>query len=218
MVPFQVLNLMKSSGTLHSIRKLIIGGSEISLELEALMGPVATEVYATYGMAETCSHVALQRINGPAPQKGFYPLPGVSLSTDERDCLVIKASYLPHPVVTNDLVEFIAPGAFRWIGRYDNLINSGGIKIVPEEMEAGITTVIGVECAIIGLPDARLGQKAVLVLEKRLDRSEIEIKSILEKLYPRNIQPAIVWIEQFPRNDSYKLDRKRLATLIYGMI
>jgi O-succinylbenzoic acid--CoA ligase len=212
----QVINLLMCSKDLHPVKKLIVGGAEISSELEKLLKPVTTEVYATYGMAETSSHVALRRLNGQHPDKTYSALPEVKLSQDERGCLVIDASYLPETVVSNDLVEFSGSGTFRWLGRYDNLINSGGIKIVPEEVEAIIMSKTMLECIALGYPDKKLGQKLVVVFEKgRADESMPELKKNLENILPRRWKPKeLITVPEFPRNDAYKIDRLKLLEMV----
>ena len=215
MVPLQVLNLMKKTGDLSPIKKLLIGGSEITRELESLVSDVSTEVFASFGMAETCSHIALRRINGPGAQPDYHALPGIELNLDNRGCLVIEAPYLPNTVITNDLVEFSGPGAFLWMGRYDNLINAAGIKIVPEEMEARIAENTGLVCTVIGLPDEPLGQKVVLVFEETPEISQSYIISSMQDLFPgKKHPPEIVWVKAFPRNASAKVDRRKLAEMI----
>lgn len=217
MVPFQVINTWSSSENLPAIRILIIGGAEISGELEKLVKDVPVEVYATYGMAETCSHIALRRINGQNPEKSYKALPGIKLETDRRNCLVIYAPYLPAPVITNDQVHLEGNGRFRWIGRFDNLINSGGIKVVPEEVESALADKTGIEFALIGLPDPQLGQRLVLVTEKKKETfSDDEIRTELALFIPARLMPkAIIRIENFPRNASFKIDRLELAKLLY---
>lgn len=219
MVPFQVTNTWPSKNNLPSIRILIIGGAEISKELENLVKDIPAEVYATYGMAETCSHIALRRINGSNPDKSYKALPGIKLETDQRNCLVIKASYLPGPVITNDQARLEGNGRFRWIGRFDNLINSGGIKVVPEEVESALAYKTGIEFALIGLPDPKLGQRLVLVTEKNKETiSDDAIRSELALLIPAKLMPKdIVRIEKFPRNASFKIDRLTLARSVYEM-
>jgi O-succinylbenzoic acid--CoA ligase len=216
MVPLQVINTLNSRHNLLPINKLIIGGAGISYELEKMLLPVTSEVYATYGMAETCSHVALRRLNGVGRQEAFQALPGVTLARDERDCLVISATYLPGQVVTNDLVEFTGPGFFKWLGRYDNLINSGGIKIVPEEIEATIMANTRRECIVIGLNDRKLGQKLVFVFEKSPIKKPVSsLKTALENGLPPHWRPKkIICVEKFPRNNSFKVDRRMLSEMI----
>jgi O-succinylbenzoic acid--CoA ligase len=218
MVPIQVLNTFKGQNNLTVVKKLLIGGAEITPELESIVYRLPAEVYASYGMAETCSHVALRRLNGPDAQSAYHALPEVSLTMDDRGCLVIASSYLPDQIVTNDLVEFTGHHAFKWLGRYDNLINTAGIKIVPEEMEARIAEKTGLESVLIGVPDKKLGQRPILVLEKKPDLSESIIKPLIEKLFPGNNQiREIAWITEFPRNESYKLDRRKLAEMVSRM-
>jgi len=216
MVPLQVLNLLICRRDLYPIKKLLIGGADISHELEKLVQSITTEVYASYGMAETCSHVALRRLNGGRPQKYYNALPDINLSPDDRGCLVIEAPYLPQRVVTNDMVEFTTPGSFKWLGRYDNLINSGGLKIVPELVESMIMEKTRLECVAIGAPDRKLGQKLILVIEK--DQASLPpetLKSELAHILPGGWKPReILFINKFPRNDSLKIDRRKLSEMI----
>jgi o-succinylbenzoate---CoA ligase len=172
-------------------------------------------VYATYGMAETCSHVALQKLNGPDRQQDFHALPGICLSQDDRGCLVIDASYLSIPVVTNDIITFTGPASFIWRGRFDNLINSGGIKLVPEEMEALIREKTGRECAVIGVTDPVLGQQAVVFLEGESDFPASQAEPAIKALFPGNAKPKeIIILPGLPRNDSMKIDRRMLQDLM----
>lgn len=213
MVPLQAFNSLNSVETLRNIKKLLIGGAEIRPELEVILRDLPIEVYATYGMAETCSHVAIRRLSGVNYERYYSALPGVEFDNDERNCLVIKAGYLKEKIITNDVVDLRDSFTFRWIGRYDNLINSGGVKIVPEEVEAVISKSTGLDCAVIGVPDKKLGQKMVLVLER--GGSEItpeELKASLLEELPEHMQPReIVFVDQMPRNSSFKVDRRKLV-------
>lgn len=216
MVPLQLMNLTNCGNTLDQVRKLIVGGSEISVELEKRVHELVTEVYATYGMAETSSHIALRRLNGPFPQNAYQALPGITLTTDERGCLIIEAEYLPQRVVTNDLVALTEPGSFNWLGRYDNLINSGGVKIVPEEVEALVQSRTLLTCLAIGLPDERLGQKLVFVFENEQAPDSLPIlKADFENFLPRHWRPKEIYrVEHFPRNESLKVDRRKLTEIL----
>jgi O-succinylbenzoic acid--CoA ligase len=216
MVPLQIMNLLACHKDLDLIKKLIIGGAEITTELETLIQDISTEVYATYGMAETCSHVALKKLNGPFRQYAYHAMQGVALSSDDRGCLIIDADYLPDRIVTNDLVEFTGSGSFNWLGRYDNLINSGGIKIVPEEVEAMILSKMMLECAVIGLPDTILGHRLVFVFEKdHAPDSFSSLKADFEDHLPRHWRPKdIVCMEKLPRNKAWKVDRRMLSEML----
>ena len=217
MVPLQVSNLLNRAEPLHKIKKLIIGGAEIRPELEVTLRDLPVEVYATYGMAETCSQVAIRKLSGPQYGRYYNAMPGIKCSTDSRNCLVIESGYLDNRVVTNDVVELIDSHSFRWVGRYDNLINSGGIKVVPEEIEAVISKKTGMDCAIIGLPDSKLGQKVVLVLEKKDGKTGLnELKEMVKEEIPGHSQPKeIIFVEHIPRNHSFKVDRRRLVEQLW---
>lgn len=215
MVPLQVYNSFSNYEFFKNIENLIIGGAELRNELLAMFRDVSNNTFESYGMAETCSHIALRKISGPTPDKYFETLPGISVETDERGCLVIHAPYLTETIVTNDLVECIDNKHFMWKGRYDNLINSGGIKIKPEELEASIAKVLDIECAIIGVPDEKLGQKVVMVAESESNLDEKEIQGLLkEALPPYHIPGKIVTVNELPRNNSFKIDRKRLLDML----
>lgn len=216
MVPLQVINLLNNTIDFLPVKKLIIGGAAISPELENRLQQIPTAVYATYGMAETCSHIAIRRLNGPDRQEAYHALPGVTVTHDQRGCLVIAATWLPAQVNTNDLVTFTGTDTFTWLGRYDNLINSGGIKTVPEEIEAMIMASTALECIVIGVPDDKLGQKLVFVFEQdKIPGDLSSLRTNLENMLPHQVQPKyIVHVKQFPRNNAFKVDRVKLSAMI----
>ena len=130
MVPIQIQKLVETGNLLQNIEKLIIGGAEISRSLERSIQNLQTAVYSTYGMTETCSHIAVQRINGENRDPDFVTLSGIKIASNELGCLKIDAPLLsPEPIQTTDIVEIVDEKSFRWIGRADNVINTGGIKI-----------------------------------------------------------------------------------------
>ena len=115
MVPYQVHHSIQS---LNKLKKLIIGGGPVSSELEQLLDEVETECFATYGMTETITHIAVRRINGMAKSEAYAALPNVKFSTDVRGCLVIDAPQItPNTIITNDLVALETPTRFKWLGR-----------------------------------------------------------------------------------------------------
>ncbi len=214
MVPLQVYNSFSTYEFFKNIKKLIIGGAELRPELVAMFRDFTNTTYITYGMAETCSHIALRKISGDDCDDYFTVLPGIKTEIDSRGCLIIDAPYLDNKVVTNDLVEFIEKDKFIWKGRIDNLINSGGKKIKPEELEATISKIIEKDCVVIGLPDEKLGQKVVLIVEG--DASEKEkIYFALQGQLSRHQMPREVFLlGEFPRNESFKVDRKKIVEMV----
>jgi O-succinylbenzoic acid--CoA ligase len=215
MVPLQVYNSFSNYEFFKNIRNLIIGGSELRKEVLAMFKDVQNNTFETYGMAETCSHIALRKINGPNPDKYFEVLPGIEILVDDRSCLKIIAPFLELPVQTNDVVEIIDKKHFIWKSRIDNLINSGGIKINPEELEASISKIIDVECAVIGVKDPKLGQKIVLIVEaeKNIDKDEM-MRNLKDSLQVYQVPREIIIVEEIPRNNSFKIDRLKLDKFI----
>ena len=133
-VPSQVCGVL-SSGFTDRIDNMIIGGAPLAPADEQRIIDSGIPSFATYGMTETCSHVALRRLGSEC----FSALPGFRFSADPRGCLVINSETMSFgQLVTNDIVELDSPQAFRWRGRFDNVINSGGLKISPEEIEKKI--------------------------------------------------------------------------------
>jgi len=215
MVPFQVYNSFSNYEFFKNIDNLIIGGSEMRNELFAMFRDINNKTYETYGMTETCSHIALRRISGNDPEKYFTTLPGVSVEADDRNCLIINAPFLDSPVKTNDVVEIVNNNQFTWKGRFDNLINSGGIKTNPEELEMLISEVIDLEFAVIGIPDEKLGQKIVLVVESDRKHNESEIINLISEVVEKEQVPKeIIYLEKLPRSSSYKIDRRRVFEII----
>lgn len=164
-VPSQVKYLINNPEKLVLFDNIIIGGGKLPLRLERWLAEQGIRAFCTYGMTETCSHVALAPV-GSTPQP-YTALNGISFSTDERDCLVIHAPHFSETkVITNDIVELISPSQFYWHGRYDNVINTGGIKVFPEEIEPIIAEVIPhARFFVTSQPSETWGEELVLVLE-----------------------------------------------------
>lgn len=162
-VPSQVSGVL-SSGFTDRIDNMIIGGAPLAPVDEQRIIDSGIPSFATYGMTETCSHVALRRLGSEC----FSALPGFSFSTDPRGCLVISSDTMSFGrLVTNDIVELDSPQTFRWRGRIDNVINSGGLKINPEEIEKKIARLFpdGTSFYITSRQSDRWGEEVVLVTD-----------------------------------------------------
>jgi O-succinylbenzoic acid--CoA ligase len=213
MVPLQVLGLTQNVRNFSHIKQLIIGGAGIDFTLQKAIQQLPTAVYATYGMSETCSHIALQRLNGKNPDKAFNVLPGIAIGTNNKGCLSIDApDLLDSKLETNDLVNILSPGHFQWLGRSDFIINSGGIKISPEQLEKEISAIIQQECFIVPQSDPILGQRLVLVLEQKANiTAENSMLQQIKKVLGKHRTPkAVYYMNEFPRNASMKIDRAKL--------
>lgn len=177
MVPLQVYNSLSQPQTkarLSRIGRLIIGGGAISRDLEAQLRLLPHPIYSTYGMTETLSHIALRRINGPEADAYYRPFAGVTLSLSADQALKIDVPGLcDAPLQTNDVVELCGDGRFRVIGRLDNVINTGGIKVQIEVVEEQLRSLIDRPFAITSIPDDRLGEAVVLLLAQPTDVSQL---------------------------------------------
>lgn len=217
MTPLQVEN---SLDKLHMIRNLIIGGAAVSENLKKKISQTLkqsnsrTQIFETYGMSETLSHIGLKQIF-PQPEEYFTVFENISISKDERGCLKIFAPNLNDEVLqTNDLVEIKDENQFKFLGRIDNVINSGGAKIFPEQLEALIKKKISNEAVFLGINDESLGQKLILIIEG--ERSEDLINKISEIQFEKNFHKPkeIIFIEKIPRTPNGKLSRLELINTI----
>ena len=202
---------------LDTAKAVLVGGAPVSLMLETQLQAVESPVYQTYGMTETVSHVALRRLNGLQRRDFYTALPEVSFAQDERGCLVIQAPQLHDaPLVTNDVVELLSAQTFRWLGRADNVINSGGVKVQAEtvEAEAGrILAEMGLarRFFVAGVPDARLGEAVTLVLEGGPigNQQEAVVLQGLKDRLPRYHAPAqVIHVPVFVDTPTGKIDRR----------
>lgn len=198
MVPLQAKNSLKE---LHKIKKLIIGGVKVHKSLEQELIKLPIEIYETYGMTETITHIAAKKIG----EEAFTVLPNVTVSVDDRHCLVIDAKNISEEkIITNDIVNLISDKQFIWMGRYDNVINSGGIKLIPEQIEEKLSTLIPRRYFVYGIPDTNLGEKLVLYIEGTpLDIDE----SVFEVLNKYERPKEIVFIPKFKETATGKIIR-----------
>ena len=213
MVPLQLEAILSHPGNarkLPMISQLIIGGAAVTPLLERQVSEQSTACYVTYGMTETVSHIALRPLNGK--QAPYAALGEVHFETDERGCLVIYAPHLQqYRFVTNDIVHLIDTTHFEWLGRYDHVINSGGIKLSPETIEAKLTDLISQRFFITGEADNRLGEKAVLVIEDgpwRNERTAELLAQLKELLPPYEVPKAIRFLPALPMTASGKILRR----------
>jgi o-succinylbenzoate---CoA ligase len=209
--PYQLFHSAESLRA-KQVRKIIVGGSPVTSKLEQLSENIPSELYETYGMTETCSHIALRRFNGKEKSDYFTILEGVSIRQDERECLAIKAPHLlKEEIQTNDMVELVGAKSFRWLGRADSAINSGGIKIHPEQVEKKLEGIIPSSYFISSIPDELLENKVVLVIESEnyTSQQEAKLNIQLQKLLTKYELPKqILYIPKFSYSQSNKVLRK----------
>lgn len=224
MTPLQVENSLTK---VNQVQKLIIGGAAVSDRLEEQLNGKTTKIYETYGMSETLSHIALKEIN-PKAEVYFTLFDGIEISRDSRNCLKINAPQLnPRLLQTNDIVEIPDPKHFRFLGRADNVINSGGAKIYPEVLEGLLKKQIQNEIVFLGSPDETYGQKLILVIEQKSTKTDgksaknqqtpdadrnklrdIVLNFPFEKSYFK--PKEILFVPKIPRTPNGKVNRPKL--------
>lgn len=228
MVPSQVycsLQVPEERQRLMDIKNLIIGGGAISKELEHELQSFPNAVWSTYGMTETLSHIALRRLNGPEAEEWYTPFDGVDVSLNEENCLVINAPSVHEGLLTTNDIAELRPASdgskhcFRIIGRKDNVICSGGVKLHIEELETMLSDIIGEtqqSWAITKRPDPKFGEAAVLLTSEKHYKT---FTQLLSKAEPRSYNlptntrkltyiKDIICVPEIPLTRTGKIDRK----------
>ncbi len=212
MTPMQAFH---SLSNLNQVKTLIVGGAYVSVALQNELIKLKVNAFETYGMTETLSHIAVRAMIDPPTE--FKCLSHVSISQDERRCLIVDSPQLNvKNLITNDEVEMLDKNRFRLIGRVDYVINSGGVKLHPEQIERKLSEILSLHYFISSLPDPVLGQKVVLILieNKNLDSVNL-MKQIKDSasLTSYEIPKAIIFYKDFERTHSGKIQREKTLAL-----
>lgn len=210
MVPLQVTGSIEK---IDHIKSLLIGGAGLDSALENEIKKRHSSVFMSFGMAETLSHIAIRNLKDNALE--YTILDGVDIGSDIDGCLIVNAPHLGvKGLKTKDLIEKTGSNRFRWLGRYDNLINSGGVKIRPEKLEAHIRHLIPDNDFFIGaLPDDQLGESVVLIIEG-IHQGIIDgnlTKADFKGIDRYQIPKKVFILRRFSRTDSQKIQRKKIV-------
>lgn len=246
MVPSQVYETLKVERERElfcQIRHVIIGGGALDSALEAELRTLPNHIWHSYGMTETLSHIALRQVSSPISSQNptakdplplggggrglwFTPLPGITISKDENNCLIIDAPQLnPEILHTHDIVEFREEANenyenkenfmnffnfrsnlhFRIIGRSDNVICSGGIKIQIEEVEACLRPAFGDTIQVTSTPHPKFGEIVVYLTTAPIDEHLLRLCVPNPYWLPKRI----VQVEALPRTVTGKPDRAK---------
>jgi o-succinylbenzoate---CoA ligase len=214
-VPYQVNEILRKEQSkiiYQTIENVIIGGAEIPRELEMKICSLTNKNYATFAMTETLTHFAMRRIDG---RTDFYTcLPGIKINRDKQGCLVVEPNeILTTRLTTNDMIELVDDTKFSWVGRIDNVINSGAVKIFPETNEKLIQHLFkDVRFYLGSKKNAALGEEVVLMIEDVLwtEKRREDILIEIEKLLPKYHHPkSILFFDKFEETKNGKIIRKK---------
>jgi O-succinylbenzoic acid--CoA ligase len=177
LVPTQVSQILKNPSSLSKlklVKHLLIGGAEIPNELMEHMQLHGIKAYQSYGMTETISHVALREIGRNTE---YHALPGIHFS-HSNNCLTIHYPAInPNPIHTTDQVELLDKHRFIWKGRADFVINTGGKKIHPEELEQRLSSYISGRFFLSSIPHPIWGEALVLLTEQAISLNKTTLAS-----------------------------------------
>ncbi len=221
-VPMQLQTILNGpvEGTafVNQMKAILVGGAPVGSTLQREIQQLKPPVYHTYGMTETASHIALRLLNGPKAAAYYEVLDDIQIGQDKRGCLTIKGDVTKNEqIVTNDLVELLTPTRFKWIGRVDNTINSGGVKIQSEKVEEALAEAIaGLEKPmrffVASQPNELLGEKVVLVLEgdKLSEEKEQQLFAKLRDLLQKfEIPKEIYYSQSFTETGTGKVSKQQ---------
>ncbi|QIA07580.1 AMP-binding protein [Draconibacterium halophilum] len=200
----------------QNIENLLIGGSAIPVSLEEQLQQISTNCYSSYAMTETATHIALRKLNSNDKTDCYNCVDGISVELDKRDCIRILMPGLKNGAIqTNDFGKLIDSHHFKVLGRVDNVIISGGIKFMPEQLEKKLENSMPLPFAFSSVPDELLGEKMILLVEGEADEQvKTSIAFQCRKLLQKYEQPKkIRFIDLLPRTENGKIDRKRLRCI-----
>jgi O-succinylbenzoic acid--CoA ligase len=206
MTPHQVTTcLAENPEKMDWIEKLIIGGGAVSSALLKQLQEIKTACYATYGMTETITHVATQKLNGQDTNSTFQAVGETTFQIGSQQNLIISAPHLSDELITtNDIVDLHDSKHFKWLGRLDFVVNSGGVKLHPEQIEKKLEPFVSKNYFVWKEADEILGEKLILIIEG--DQQDLpSFETVLDKLErPKHVY----FTDAFVFTPTGKLDRK----------
>lgn len=207
-VPTQLNSLLSDREISAKVKNLIIGGAPLDNDAIDRIKASNLNAFATYGMTETYSHVALAPLNGK--EVVYQAIPGIKFSADTRGCLVIHAPHFSFgTLATNDIVRLDSESSFEWIGRYDNIINSGGLKINPEQIEREVSSLFPhLDFYIVGVPDGYWGQAVAMVFVGKDEDIQFLRQNLRASLSDKRLTPhRYIAVAELPHTSNGKIRR-----------
>ena len=223
-VPAQMEWILDSTTRWRGIRNILVGGSAIPSIIRKRIALSGYNVWESYGMTETASHIALRKVG--TEETPFRTLEGIDVAVNGEGCLVVA---MPGglKLTTTDIAEITAPNEFTIKGRADHAVISGGIKIHPEELERCLGPFIAFDYCLSSVPDDKWGEKLVMVvespgeeIEEGLLRAAVEVRL---RQYRKRLELGVkspkdvVIVPRLPRTAKGKVDRTALRTQLQAL-
>lgn len=210
-VPSQLPHILNDNGKQCSIKNILIGGAQLPTDYARQIIKSGVQAFVSYGMTETCSHVALRKITGLS-EEVYEAMSDIKFSTDERECLkILSDSRSFTELQTNDIVHLLDDQHFIWIGRADNVINSGGIKVYPEEIEQLIQPAMpdNIEYYIAKSVDDKWGEVPVLVISKDIYDKVALLEDVRDCVNYNAQRPTRIIVDDISHTSSGKIIRRQ---------
>ena len=208
LIAFTPMQLENSILFIDRIKNVLVGGSAVNENLKQKILNINTNVYETYGMTETITHIAVRNLT--KGENEFTTLPGIEIGKRDN-CLFIKPNHLSIEMVqTNDIVQFTNKNKFLLIGRRDFIINSGGVKLNPETIEKKLAKYISVDFIISSIDNTKFGEVVALVFKKNIPDNYSKAFTHLSKY---EIPKEVLVIDNFPENNG-KINRVKIRSII----
>lgn len=227
LVPSQLITILSNDNSIEKLNRfknILLGGSGISSEVLQKIKLLKPNVYHTYGMTETCSHIALKKLNN-VTWPHFRPNPYVEVMTNENGLLSVKGFQTGSEWIhTNDIVKIYDNGDFDFVGRADFVINTGGFKVFPEQLEQQIKHIFNTQnwladVVITSIPNEKWGDEIILVINREPDVSHLEILKVLKPdLKKHELPKKVLFVKNIPLNESGKIDRPKLGKLVLSIV
>lgn len=203
-VPSQMLYILDHITEMPEIQNILIGGSSIPVSLRKRIVSSGLNAYESYGMTETSSHIAIRKIqDGDEP---FKTLGDITVD-NYNEALEIN---IPgwQKLRTNDVAHILSPSEFFILGRLDNVIISGGLKINPERIEDKLSPFIEYPFIVTSVPDEKWGQRIILIAECK-DTMRDNISEICHRVLDSYERPKeIHTVSSIARTPNGKIIRK----------
>jgi O-succinylbenzoic acid--CoA ligase len=208
LTPLQLNSLLEKKNIFKKIKLAIVGGGLVSKNVISKIQNLTTNCFQTYGMTETISHIALRNLKNCTDKTPYKCLQDVEVRANNKNQLIINSKELEiKNLVTNDKVKILSTKEFLFLNRTDNIINSGGLKINPEEVENKILKSLGDNNFFVDkIKNDKFGEEIILIALKKI-KIDLLIQSI-KLLKDKKIHPKKIYIvDKFIFNDNQKIDK-----------